>query len=622
MSDGAIREILLRSFGYSSFRPHQEEIVQAILRGGDVFAALPTGGGKSLCYQLPSLLLPGLTVVISPLIALMEDQVRGATAYGLPAAFLNSTLDSDQARQIYRDLARGRTRLLYVSPERLANESFRDSLRSWGVSFFAVDEAHCISEWGHEFRPDYRSLSSLRTEFPRVPIAAFTATATRDVQTDVIRLLNLADPLAVRADFDRPEIFYRVRRKARVDTQILSFVRERPMQPGIVYRATRRSVEETTARLRAAGIKAAAYHAGLPDQDRRRAQEEFVHDSVQVVVATIAFGMGIDKSNVRWVLHGDLPRSLEAYYQETGRAGRDGEPSEACLFFGPEDIHTISYHIDRMEVPGEAERARQALARVLRFVDAGVCRRTQLLLHFDQEHQGDCGGCDVCAGEVERSDLTVEARKLMSAVRRTGEYFGSHHIADIVTGTRTEKIESRNHHALPTFGVGADRSRAWWIELARDLEAAGLLRRRDGMKSGLAISPRGEEVLFGRASFHSAIPRAREGPRNRSGAASPTGEHPARNPARNAARPPSQHPPLQRPGEEELFELLRMHRLEIARQSRVPPYVVFSDRTLRAMARIRPVDPRSLLRIHGVGEVKAERYGESFLAVVRKFEGL
>jgi len=333
---------LERHFGFPSFRANQEQIVRAILDGRDVFAALPTGGGKSLCYQLPALMRDGLSVVVSPLIALMKDQVDAARENGIPAAFLNSTLSADEAKAAWRSLAGGQTRLLYVSPERLSFPDFRASLKGFGLSRIAVDEAHCISEWGHEFRPDYRALGLLRSEFPDVPIAAFTATATRQVQDDIVRLLGLRGPFIVRASFDRPEIFYKVALKeASGDHQCLAFIRAHDGQPGIVYRSTRKAVETTTAYLAAHGVSAAAYHAGVDDENRRRRQEAFVRDEVTVVVATIAFGMGIDKSNVRWVVHCDLPRSLEGYYQETGRAARDGDPADTVLFYGQSDIASI-----------------------------------------------------------------------------------------------------------------------------------------------------------------------------------------------------------------------------------------------------------------------------------------
>ena len=465
--------------------------------------------GKSLCYQLPALLTRGLTVVVSPLISLMKDQVDAARENGIAASFLNSTLEPDEIHRTWRELTAGSVRLLYVAPERLAHPRFRADLASLDVTLFAVDEAHCISEWGHEFRPDYRALGSLRDDFPGVPIAAFTATATRQVQDDVIRQLRLADPVAVRGSFDRAEIYYAVEPKDKVDRQILSFVERHRGEPGIVYRGSRASVEKTAAFLAGHGLRAVAYHAGLEADDRRTRQDAFVRDEVEIVVATIAFGMGIDKSNVRWIVHGDLPRSVEAYYQETGRAARDGEPADTVMFFGPGDIQKIRYHIDRMESDEERERAEGRLREVLRYADSGICRRKLLLAHFDEEHPGDCGNCDVCTGVVEREDLSVAAQKILSAAHRTGQRFGGHHLADIVTGTATDRILELGHNDLPTFGVGRDRDKKWWLGLLRDLEGAGCLERADGPKSGFKITARGRNVLRGQESFSAARRAAR-----------------------------------------------------------------------------------------------------------------
>ena len=592
-------------FGFTSWRPHQREIVEALVAGRDAFAALPTGGGKSLCYQLPSLLLPGLTIVVSPLIALMQDQVEGARQNGLAAAFLNSSLEPAEAHRIWHDVSRGRVRLLYVSPERISVVEFRDRLREQAVSLFAVDEAHCISEWGHEFRPDYRALSILRSEFPETPVAAFTATATRHVQDDVVRILGLHNPLVIRGDFDRREIFYRVRRKERVAEQIVDFVRRHADEPGIVYRATRKAVDQTASGLCAHGIAAVPYHAGLPDEDRLVNQTRFVRDEAQVVVATIAFGMGIDKSNVRWVLHGDLPRSLEAYYQETGRAGRDGEAAEACLLYGPADIVTIRYHIDRMEVPEERDRAERSLRGMLRYADSGVCRRVQLLAHFDQKHPGECGGCDVCADGLRKIDQTTPARMAMSAMVRTGQRFGAHHIADVVVGTNSDRVVELSHNRLPTFGVGSDHEKSWWLSLIGDLEAAGLVERKDGPKSGLSLTAHGRRVLSGAEQFlvleRAAPERVGRGGRT---AASPADDL--------FGRPPSEE-------QEALFACLRALRTRLARTQGVPPYVIFTDRSLRELARAAPTDAAGFLRVHGVGARKADRYGEAFLRAIREF---
>lgn len=588
---------LKHQFGFDGFRPYQREIVEAVLGGQDVFASLPTGGGKSLCYQLPAVMLDGLTLVISPLISLMKDQVDGAREDGIPAAFLNSTLSPDDARKTWRALESGEVRLLYASPERLSIPAFRSSLARLGLTLIAVDEAHCISEWGHEFRPDYRSLGLLRTEFPGVPIAAFTATATPHVQDDVIRLLGLKAPFVVRASFDRPEIFYRVRaREGDGDGQILHFLRQHEGEPGIVYRGTRKAVERTAEFLASQGIDAVAYHAGLEDQTRRSRQESFLTDKVTVVVATIAFGMGIDKPNVRWVVHGDLPRSVEGYYQETGRAARDGEDAEALLLYGPGDIAAIRWHIERMENQQESMRAEGRLREILRYAESPVCRRAQLLAHFAEHRDGNCARCDVCAGEVALADLTEAARKVLSAAVRTGERFGAHHLVDILTGNPTDKVLERGHDSLPTYGIGRDQNREWWLDLVRDLEAAGCIRRGEGRTAGYSLSTRGRLILQGRETFL--------GTRSAEATRKPPEPEPAR---------------LAGPALDGLFQSLRQVRKRIADAKGLPAYIVFSDKTLRAMAGTMPTDSAGLLRCPGVGEAKLAAYGAHFLQAIREF---
>ncbi len=570
---GDLARALKQHFGFTGFRPHQGEIVEAILRGRDVFASLPTGGGKSLCYQLPAVMRDGLTLVVSPLISLMKDQVDGAREDGIPAAFLNSTLSSDEARETWRALASGSIRLLYASPERLSIPAFRLSLARFGLALIAVDEAHCISEWGHEFRPDYRSLGLLRAEFPEVPIAAFTATATPHVQDDVIQLLGLKAPFVVRASFDRPEIFYRVRaREGDGDAQILQFIRRHGGEPGIVYRGTRKAVERTAEFLTAKGIDAVAYHAGLEDEQRRSRQEKFRKDQVMVVVATIAFGMGIDKPNVRWVVHADLPRSIEGYYQETGRAARDGEDAEAMLLYGPGDVASIRWHIEKMENPQERERAEGRLREILRYAESSVCRRTQLLAHFGEHHPGSCARCDVCGGEVALEDLTEAARKILSAAVRTGERFGAHHLVDILTGNPTDKVLERRHNSLPTYGIGRDHDRDWWLNLVRDLDAAGCIVRGEGRTAGYRLSSKGRLLLQGKETFIGT----------RSAEISPMRPEPA---------------PLDGPGQDELFQSLRQVRKRIAEAKGLPAYVVFGDKTLRAIARARPTDSAGFLHV-------------------------
>lgn len=607
MTRAQLRRELSHRFGFPSFRPHQEEIIQAVLAGEDVFASLPTGGGKSLCYQLPAVLLDGLTLVVSPLIALMHDQVDAARENGLRARFLNSSTSADERHAVSRELASGAVDLLYVSPERLAVPEFRDKLGDWGLSVVAVDEAHCISEWGHDFRPDYRSLVTIREEFPRVPIAAFTATATPRVRDDIITSLRLREPTIVRASFDRPEITYRVRRRRHAVPDIVEAVaelRDRSGETGIVYRATRDLVERTSDALEQAGIRARPYHAGLEHDQRQNAQRAFVNDDIDVIVATIAFGMGIDKSNVRWIVHGDLPQTVEAYYQQTGRAGRDGEPSEALLLWGPKDISTIRWHIGRAGSPDEQARGEQGLRHMLDYVEPGTCRRRRLLAHFGEEHPGNCGGCDVCLGEIALEDVTIQAQMLMSAMKRTGERFGTHHIVDIVTGRLSDGVEKRGHQGLPTFGVGREMPREFWLDLMRDLERDAYIEREpagpDGRMGGFRLTPAGRQVLAGRQTVVAARREAR--------------------PASGRARRTGVGSDAELPADaEDLFACLRRLRLQLARSRSVPPYVVFSDRSLREMARLRPTDRVALLNCHGVGERKLEQYGEAFLTAIRAF---
>ncbi|HUX49197.1 MAG TPA: DNA helicase RecQ [Spirochaetia bacterium] len=613
---------LKKHFNFTSFRPNQEDIVHAVLAGRDVFAALPTGGGKSLCYQLPALMRDGLTVVVSPLIALMKDQVDSARTHGIPADFLNSTLSAEESRDTWRRLGAGQLKLLYVAPERISHAEFRQALGRFGLSFIAVDEAHCISEWGHEFRPDYRTLGLLRTEFPAVPIAAFTATATRQVQRDVTRQLHLAKPFIVRASFDRPEIFYRVKpRVADGDAQIIEFVRRHQGQPGIVYRGTRKSVERTAAHLVRNGVHAVAYHAGLSDDERRTSQEAFLSNKASVVVATIAFGMGIDKANVRWVIHGDLPRSLEGYYQETGRAARDGNPAQTVLFYGKGDVASIRWHIRNMESSVEQQRAEARLQEVLHYAGSSVCRRIQLLAHFDEQYTGNCGNCDICAGEVELSDQTVAAQKILSAAVRTGERFGGHHLVDIVIGNATDRIMERGHHLLPTFGVGSDMDRGFWLSIVDDLAGRGYLVRGEGNAAGFRLTDSGRLLLKAKERY---LTGAMQAAASSGGTAAREGKRDVR--ASRSSRQPGEitrtrDADLQfdRQDQKELFERLKALRTSIAREHEVPPFVVFSDKTLRVMVANRPADSAALLRCHGVGPRKLEAFGPQFLAAIRDY---
>lgn len=602
------RSILKSVFGFDDFRPHQEAIIHESLIGRDVFAALPTGGGKSLCYQLPALIRPGLTVVVSPLIALMKDQVDAVKAAGVEAGCLNSAMDPSERREVFNSLNSGRMKLLYIAPERLALDGAYEMLADWGCNAVAVDEAHCISEWGHEFRPDYRQLSRIRTVFPEIPMMALTATATRRVQDDIITQLGLDNPHVVRAGFNRPEIFYRVEPKRDALKRIGDFITARKGRSGIVYRATRADVERTAAHLRDRGVDALPYHAGLPDEIRRRNQEDFKTDRAPVIVATLAFGMGIDKPDIRFVIHGDLPRSLEAYYQETGRSGRDGDDSEVLLLWSAGDMAKAMFHINKLEDPGERDRAGVSLRKMLLYARTFACRRKVLLAHFDEKHPGTCDSCDVCAGEVESADATEDARKLLSAAARTDQRYGSHYLVDIVRGTETDKVMERGHDKLPTFGVGADKPRKYWLGIAQDLEAGGFVFRDEERFKALTITGEGKELLFGRIRFRTVH---RVGGRKESIHAGTL----------KFASGGSGTEEQELSGSDlSLFEKLRAIRFKKAKEIGKPPYVIFPDRTLRALAALRPHTGEEMLDCPGVGEKKLATWGELFLGEIRDFE--
>ncbi len=599
-----LHRALAHTFGYESFRPHQLEIVSSIVEGRDVFAVMPTGGGKSLCYQLPSRVMNGTTVVISPLIALMKDQVDAARQNNLAAAFLNSSLSASEASSVFREMQDGALDLLYISPERFALESFVKSLKRVPISFFAIDEAHCLSEWGHDFRPDYLGLSAIRRHFPEIPIAAFTATATSQVAQDILTKLALRKPYQVRASFNRPNLYYEVRTKEKVETQILEFVRRHPEEPGIVYRTTRDSVEKTAEYLAKQGVKALPYHAGLSQNLRVSHQEAFSRDEAQVIVATIAFGMGIDKSNVRFVLHADLPKSMEGYYQETGRAGRDGDASECVLFYGGGDIPKLRHFLDRMPAGPEKDSCLRKLNQMADYASRFLCRRRQLLAYFEEElPEENCASCDICKGLVETVDATREAQMLISAIVRTGERFGAGHVVDILVGADTQKVRDLRHDSLKTYGVGKHKDRNYWRFLAGELVARHILDLEPGQFPILRLTETCLGLLKGESTLE--ILKGKEGVAARDKA------------ARKSAAVTGDSPP----GEDGLFQELRALRKALAAGQGIPPYMVFSDKTLHEMCAKLPVTLSALRGIAGVGDAKLERYGDDFVKAIIAYGG-
>lgn len=623
--DDPLYRALADVFGYSSFRPRQEEIIRAVLKGRDVFAVMPTGGGKSLCYQLPALLLPSVTVVVSPLLSLMKDQVDAAKRNGINAATINSLTSSEEWREIMTELDARRLKLLYVSPERFNSESFKETLRRADPSFFAIDEAHCVSQWGHNFREDYLTLGQIADLFPDRPIAAFTATATEQVGRDVKTSLKLRDPFCVVASFDRPNLFYQIAYKDDFDRQLLEFLREVEGEPGIVYRSTRKKVEQTAEFLKKSGYKAEGYHAGMTDEQRIKTQEDFANDVTQIVVATVAFGMGIDKSNVRFVVHGDLPADVESYYQETGRAGRDGAPARCALFYGYQDVAIRKRFLDDYEDETARAAAAKRLDEMVRFAESDGCRRVNLLRYFgetyrpvDSEADEDgkprpaatrCGACDFCVGSAERVDATIDAQKALSAMQRTGNRFGAGHIADVLVGAKTEKIVAMGHDRLPTFGVGADKSKRYWRYLIQALLTQEIAALAPDFDFPIPqVTALGWEVMRGKRKV--MILKRPEGKKKKKT-------------AETAAKLVGYANPYDKSSlnvrDRRLFETLRTLRAAIARAEHVPPYVVFSDKSLVDMASLKPQTPEDFLLVNGVGRAKLQNFGDEFMDAIREF---
>ena len=598
MSEQAI-SLLQQVFGYPQFRGQQQAVIEQVLAGGDALVLMPTGGGKSLCYQIPSMIRPGGGVVVSPLIALMQDQVENLEQLGVAAACLNSSLTPAQASQVERRLLDGSLDLLYVAPERLLGERCLGLLDQVQIGLFAIDEAHCVSQWGHDFRPEYRQLTVLHERWPQVPRIALTATADAPTRREIIERLNLDGAQQFVSSFDRPNIRYQVVYKNNARQQLLTFLRGHPGQAGIVYCLSRRKVEDTADWLAQQGITALPYHAGMAAEERAANQRRFLREDGVVMCATIAFGMGIDKPDVRFVAHLDLPKSMEGYYQETGRAGRDGDPAKAWLCYGLGDVVTLSEMIARGEADEERKRIeRRKLDALLGYCESVRCRRQTLLEYFGEEHAGNCGNCDNCLTPAQTWDATDAARKALSAVFRTGQRFGVAHLTDVLRAGDTERVRQFGHDRLGVYGIGTALDARTWRGVFRQLVAHGLLEVDIDGYGGLRLTAAARPVLRGEQPVHL---RLETGSRNRRSSA--------------AGRPTVAAADLD--GDQlRIFEALREWRRDSAREQGVPPYVIFHDSTLRAIAQRQPRDSSELASLPGIGAGKLERYGEAVLAVL------
>jgi ATP-dependent DNA helicase RecQ len=593
--DERARRVLRGVFGYSAFRGRQEAIIEAAVAGHDSLVLMPTGGGKSLCYQIPAIVRDGVGIVVSPLIALMEDQVSALREAGVAASYLNSTLKRRQQDEVVRAVRHGELDLLYLAPERLLQDETQALLREVSVSIVAIDEAHCVSQWGHDFRAEYLGLNALKTWLPGVPRMALTATATLPTREEIVSRLELDSPRVFVESFDRPNIRYAVQTKTDAKRQLLEFLRNHRGEPGIVYCLSRDKTESIAAWLMQEGFEAVPYHAGLPAETRAEHQRRFLVEDSTIVVATIAFGMGIDKPDVRFVAHLDLPKSIEAYYQETGRAGRDGEPADAWMVYGLQDVVQLKQFVDASEADEQHKRRERAkLDALLGWCEVTECRRRPLLEYFGEPRFETCGNCDNCTSPPATWDGTEAARKLLSAVYRTGQTFGAAHVIDVLRGEATDKVARHRHERLSVFGIGSDLPVSAWRSVLRQLLVLGHVRVDHDGYGALALTEASRELLRGETTV-----RVREDTK-------------APSPRKKRAAPSEVAP-----DDEPLWQALRECRKELAAEHNVPPYVIFHDATLREMIAQRPLDSTALLGLIGVGQAKLERYGERFLSVIR-----
>ena len=593
MSEQAL-EILQRIFGYQSFRPNQKAIITDVIKGNDSFVLMPTGGGKSLCYQIPALVRDGVAIVVSPLISLMKDQVDALNANGVKSEFYNSSMSSEDAKSVLAKLHNHSIDLLYLAPERLLSDGFIERLHDVDIALFAIDEAHCVSQWGHDFRPEYQRLSTLRAHFPQVPLMALTATADAQTRYDIIQVLGLQHCVKHISSFDRPNIRYTVLEKNQPFAQLTQFLNNHADEAGIVYALSRKRVEEVASKLQEMGMKASAYHAGLASEQRAQVQDAFLRDEIEIVVATVAFGMGIDKPNVRFVVHYDLPKNIEGYYQETGRAGRDGLPSEVLLLSGTQDMVTSRRFIEQGSNEAQKRIESHKLNAMIGFSEAVTCRRKVLLNYFDEHLEEDCGNCDVCLNPPEVYDAKVDAQKALSCVYRLERGYGVKYVVDVLRGVDNERIRASSHDKLSTYGIGADKSLDEWSSIFRQLIHRGFLEQDMANYSVLKLTPNATPLLQGKVELSLAKPRMK--------------------PKKKEKIRKGKHFDL--PYDDDLFEQLRELRKTIADELDVPPYIVFGDATLVAMAQLKPQSLEAMLEVNGVGQVKLERFGERFLTCI------
>lgn len=587
--------LLKQYFGYDQFRPLQAEIIDHVSAGGDALVLMPTGGGKSLCYQIPALARDGLTIVISPLIALMKDQVDALTAAGIPAAAITSAATAAETAQVTRHATAGQLKLLYIAPERLALPDFRQLLKKLQVSLIAVDEAHCISEWGHDFRPSYRALASLRAEWPEVPLVALTATATPAVKSDIVNQLNLTRGRVFVGSFNRPNLTYLVEPKPTGLGRLQELLARHPDQATIVYCFSRTDTERLAASLQQAGLSAKPYHAGLTPEERTAVHNAFMRDEISVVVATIAFGMGIDKPDIRLVVHYNLPKSLEGYYQEMGRAGRDGLPSECILLYAPGDVVKQQFFISELTDPIIQQSARRKLGQMIDYCELGTCRRAYLLNYFgESEVQPECGACDICLSPPERFDATEITQKILSAIYRTGNRFGAGYVTDILRGKRSKQVAARGHDVLSVFGICQEVAVDELRQIIRQLIARGLIKQTEGEYPVLVVTQKGSQWLTEGSSLELVKPR------------------PSLKPERRAKASELDY-------HQELFDQLRTLRRGLAEASGLPPFAIFGDRTLIELAHYLPQNLTSMRQIFGVGEQKLDSFGQLFVDTITKF---